>query len=119
MGRRPQNNFVRIGLSIAAIALLSAFSYPLVQEGYRHVGDDAFVAAQTQLLEQSISTYLAFKPDVTWNTDTPTRQILSDLSVGLDRDISGKPQSFLPSSESVDSLEHNYRILYKIGRAHV
>ena len=109
----PKNKFVRYGLAVAAIALMSAFSYPLMSEGYRRMGDDAFLSAQAQLLEQSMTMYVAMRPDVKWNTETPTRQILTDLSVGLDRDLSGRPQSFIPASESVDSLAHNYRILYK------
>ena len=104
---------MRLGLAIVAIGLLSAFSYPLVQEGYERVGSSVYRKAEVQILEQSIAAYVRYRHDVSWNLNTPTRQILSDLATGLDMSFAGKPQSLLPSSASVESLARDYRIVYK------
>lgn len=113
MPRRHPSLFVRIALALVAVGLLTAFSYPLMQEGYQRVGADAFTRAQQGLLEQSITSYLKFNKNPGWTVETPTRQILNDLATGWDRAMTGKRDSFLPEATSVESLNRNYRIIYK------
>jgi hypothetical protein len=113
MNRRRSNPLIRVGFVVVAIGFLSAFSYPLIQEGYDHVGTSVYQKEKTQMLEQSIAEYVRFNSNVSWNVNTPTRQILSDLVTGVDMSFSGKPQSLLPSNTSVDLLDHEYRIVYK------
>jgi hypothetical protein len=111
--KRQPNLLIRAGLAIAAVGLLSAFSYPLVQEGCERAGETTYREAQIQMLTQSISNYVACKPDVSWNVNTPTKRILSELARGLDLSFDGRLNSFLPCSATVDSLNQRYRIIYK------
>jgi hypothetical protein len=104
---------VRLGFAVVAIGFLSAFSYPLVEEGYGRVGESVYKREQRQMLEQSIGEYVRFKGDIRWGTSTPTREILNDLASGVDMALTGAPQSLLPSNVSVDELEREYRIVYK------
>jgi len=113
MLRRRSNPLIRVGLAVVAIGLLSAFTYPLMQEGYERVSVSAFQRAQQQLLTQSLADYLRFNSAPGWTVNTPTREILKTLAVGLDRSMSGKPDSFLPASVSLEELDRDYRILYR------
>jgi hypothetical protein len=103
----------RLVLAAACFGLLSAFTYPFIQQGYEDLGKNTFHEAQIHLLEQSIVEYLKFAPSANWGSNTTTRQILEALSVGVDRDLSGRPQSLLPASEKIDVLEKRYRIIFR------
>ena len=112
MRYRPSNPVLRISIAIAAIGLLSAFTYPLVQEGYEKIGSSLYQQEQTELLSQSIKSYLGFCSP-SWNVNTPTRDILMALAKGVDQSFSGERQSFLPSSANVDDLSQHFRIVYR------
>jgi hypothetical protein len=110
VGYRP-NHLVRIGFAVAALGLLSAFTYPLVQEGYEMVGASVYRDAQSQLIEQLMSEYITASGDPSWTSATSTQEILGDMSKGVE--VFGGRRTFLPPSENVESLSSRYRIIYK------
>ena len=113
MPRKPASLSLRLSLAVVALGLLTAFTYPLVREGYERVGSRVYDRAQVEILEQSMKSYLGFNRTPGWTAETTTRQILSDLDRGWDRGLNGRLESFLPPGSSVESLAHNYRIVYK------
>jgi len=118
MKNAPSNTFFKFLFVVAGLGLLSAFSYPLVQEGYQKVGSKVYNRVSQQILEQSLSGYLSLRPNVDWDSSTTTLEILTDLQTGIDRDFDGAAESFLPSSLSVDELAHNYRIIFKSNESY-
>lgn len=100
-------------MAIVATGLLSAFTYPLVREGYHRATHGAYLKAQQVMLEHSLQSYLKFNPAPTWGVETPTKMILADLSKGWDRSLQGQMDSFLPANESVESLAKSFRVMYR------
>lgn len=113
MPRRHPSLFIRVSLALVAVGLMTAFSYPLMQEGYERVGNSAFENAQGELIAQSMLSYLQFNKNPGWTVETPTAQILNDLATGWDRAMSGRRDSFLPARANVETLSKKYRIIYK------
>ncbi len=105
--------FVRLGIAAGVVGLLSAFSFPLVQEGYDRLEVSVYQQAQMEFLRQSIEAYLAFCPEPSWDVNTPTREILAALQRGVDRSLTGQLDPFLPSGASVEDLSRDYRILFR------
>jgi hypothetical protein len=110
VGYRPSPLF-RIGLAVAVLGLLSAFSYPLLQEGYQLVGTSVYRDAQSQMLGELLKEYIQAVGTPRWTTATSTREILTDMSRGVE--TYGGVRTFLPPSESLDGWAARYRIIYK------
>jgi len=98
---------------VAILGLLSAFSFPLVKEGYQNLGSSTYKEAQKSILETSIRSYLQTSSEVDWNSSTTTEEILEDLKEGTDLDFDGKNDGFLPPSLSIEQLSEMFRISYK------
>lgn len=113
MARRRHSLLIRLGFAVVAVALLSAFSCPLVREGYEHAGSVMCRQAQQQMLRQAIDEYLQFNNSPGWTVNTSTLHILNDLALGVDRSFRGRPESLLPSSQTPESLAKDFRIIYK------
>lgn len=104
---------LRIAAAVAILGLLSAFSFPLVQEGYDYLGSSKYKEAQKNLLEGSLRSYLLNNPHVDWTMTTTTAEILGQLKEGVDLDFDGIKNTFLPEDVNLEQFEKMFRVVYK------